>query len=88
MTALLALPGSPTYTRAQDRPWRDPEVPFEESGEMRLIGEARAQRDVREARIRLIEESACTIQPEREDVLVWWTPDGLPERTHEMRWAE
>jgi hypothetical protein len=60
-------------------------VSLEEAREVRLIGKAGAQRDVRERGVWRVEHPARALEPKRKEMLVRCAPDGLLERTREVR---
>src|SRR6185436_9112453 len=69
----------------KDRARRHTELPLEQAREVRLVGEAIAERDVRQARAGLFEESIRSLESKREDVLMRRTADRPPEGSHEVR---
>jgi len=59
-------------------------LPLEEAGEVRLIDEPSPQRNIGECRLGRIEEAACSLQPDRHQILMRRCSNGLLERSREM----
>jgi len=64
--------------RANEGTRRRTECPFEAAREMRLIGEARALRDVRQAEMCRLEQAARAREAQREQVLMRRATQSTP----------
>ena len=70
--------------RSHERARRDAELPLEQAGEVRLVGEAGTERDVGERGVRRLEESSRTLEAQRHQMLVRRAAHRLLERAREM----
>ena len=70
--------------RSHERARRDAELPLEQPGEVRLIGEAGANGDVGERDVRRLEESPSALEAQHHQMLVRRAAHRLLERAREM----
>ena len=70
--------------RSHEGAGRDAELPLEQAGEVRLVGEAGAGGDVGEGGVRRLEESPSTLEAQRHQMLVRRAAHRLLERAREM----